>query len=464
MKKNRGRVKASFRDPSGFLFTRAGKLYRQINHHYQDEYDLLMSSGLYAALVNADLLIPHEEVDIEAENPETAYKIIAPEIVPFISYPYEWCFSQLSDAATLTLEIQKRAMDFGMSLKDSSAYNIAFRNGLPVLIDSLSFERYREGKPWVPYRQFCQHFLAPLALAAYKDIRLTQLSRVYIDGIPLDLASRLLPWRTRFNFNLMTHIHLHAAAQSKYADQEIDKEQIRRGMSKTALAGLIHSLDGSIKRLKWAPGDSAWADYTDFHSYSDSAFHHKKEIVARFIERTKPDTVWDLGANVGVFSRIASEAGAQTVAFDFDVSAVEGNYRACVDLREERVLPLVMDLTNPSPDIGWSHAERDSLVRRGPADIVMALALIHHLAISNNVPLRNVADFLHQIARWLIIEFIPKEDSQVKKLLATREDIFPLYNPQGFTDAFQSRFTIHEEIEIHDTKRILYLMEAKANS
>lgn len=183
----------SFRDPSGFVFWRDGVIYRQVNAIYKEDYDHLMSSGLYKALVDAGLLIPHEEVGAEPAVSDGAYKIIRPELVTFVSYPYEWSFSQLKDAALTTLRVQHESMDFGMTLKDCSAYNVQFKDGKPVFIDTLSFERYREGTPWAPYRQFCQHFLAPLALMSHRDVRLSQLLRIHVDGVPLDLASSLLP-------------------------------------------------------------------------------------------------------------------------------------------------------------------------------------------------------------------------------------------------------------------------------
>ena len=220
-KSNSGQLSASFRDPSGFLFKRDGVLYRQVNRRYEQEYVRLMESGLYEKLLKAKLLIPHVEADeVEAEHGD-CFKIIQPERVPFISYPYEWSFGQLKDAALATLSIQKRALKLDMSLKDASAYNIQYVRGKATLIDTLSFELYKEGQPWVAYRQFCQHFLAPLALMALTDVRLSQLLRVYIDGIPLDLASELLPWKTHLSFGLMTHIHLHASAQKKYAGEEV---------------------------------------------------------------------------------------------------------------------------------------------------------------------------------------------------------------------------------------------------
>ena len=259
---------ASFRDPSGFLFSRGGILYRQVNRAYADDYTRLMESGLYERLVKVGALIPHVETDQLPAESEAAFKIIQPERVRFLSYPYEWSFSQLKDAALTTLSIQKRALSLEMSLKDASAYNIQFVNGRTALIDTLSFEAYKEGKPWDAYRQFCQHFLAPLALMAHVDVRLGQLLRVYIDGIPLDLVSRLLPAHTRLNFGLLTHIHLHAGAEKKFAGQSVG----RATMSKTALLGLIESLEGAVKKLTWKPAGTRWWNYYEITNYSDAAF------------------------------------------------------------------------------------------------------------------------------------------------------------------------------------------------
>jgi ribosomal protein L11 methylase PrmA len=407
------RLGASFRDPSGFLFTRDGRLYRQVNHLYAAEYDRLMTSGLYDRLVKAGMLIPHREVDLPPAEPDLAYKVIQPESVRFISYPYEWSFDQLKDAALTTLTLQRRALKAGMSLKDASAYNIQFFEGRPVLIDTLSFETYREGLPWVAYRQFCQHFLAPLALMTHRDVRLGQLLRIYIDGVPLDLASRLLPWRTRFNLGLFTHIHVHAAVRARFADRPIERPKAQAGMSRQAMLVLLNS---------------------------------PRTVVSRLF-------------NTGVFSRQAAGAGAYVVAFDIDPLAVAQNYRQVKEAGEKNILPLMLDLTNPSPSLGWDNRERDSLAERGPADLVLALALVHHLAISNNVPLPQLADFFAGIGRWLIIEFVPKSDSQVQKLLRSREDIFPHYTREGFEQSFGRRFKIHAAVQICESERMLYLME-----
>jgi len=453
---NSAQLPASFRDPSGFLFRQDGVIYRQVNLVYKDDYDHLVDSGLYKALVDDNLLIPHEEVGIESPVPELAYRVIRPEPIPFISYPYEWCFSQLRDAALTTLKIQRKALDFGMSLRDSSAYNIQFKSGRPIFIDTLSFGKYLEGQPWVAYRQFCQHFLAPLVLMSYRDIRLSHLLCIYIDGLPLDLTGCLLPWRTRLRFSLLSHIHLHARSQKHFADKPINVGQHR--MSRYAFLGILNSLESTVKKLKWQSGGTEWADYYQDTNYSPQAFEHKKIIVAGFLDRMRPSTVWDLGANVGIFSRLATDRGIPTVSFDVDPAAVEKNYLDSVARGDTSILPLVIDLTNPSPGIGWENKERMSLKERGPADAVLALALVHHLAISNNLPFGKIAEFLSRICTSLIIEFAPKTDSQVQRLLATREDIFPDYTRQAFEQEFSRYFTIDESADIRESQRTLYLM------
>lgn len=462
MKQPKNKIEpSSFRDPSGYLFWEEGMLYRRINHSYKNDYDEFLNSGLYESLVEKGLLISHQEVSLSGIKDEQIYKIIKPDLIPFISYPYEWSFSQLKAAALTTLRIQKLALEKGLSLKDCSAYNIQFAGYKPVFIDTLSFERYREGEPWVAYKQFCQHFLAPLALMSIKDIRLGRLLQLHIDGIPLDLASSLLPAKTRLSFSLLSHIHLHSKAQKHYADK--GEKKTTRKVSKFAIRGLVDSLESIVRKLKWSPGGTEWADYYNDTNYSQSAVEAKKRIISEFFNDLNPSMVWDLGANTGIFSRLASRRSKYTVSFDVDPSAVEKNYLQGAGSKETSLLPLVMDLTNPSPGIGWSNQERLSLLQRGPADTVMALALIHHLAISNNLPFEKICGFLAEICSTLIIEFIPKDDSQVQRLLSTREDIFNGYSREYFESEFRNKFKILRSEDIPDSKRVLYLMGRKGN-
>lgn len=452
---------SSFRDPSGFVFEQEGALYRQVNLGYREDFDHLMQSGLYQALSGAGLLIPHERADPARAAAPGAYAVLLPERLPFISYPYEWSFSQLRDAALATLRLQKEALARGMSLKDASAYNIQFRGGKPVLIDTLSFERYREGEPWAAYRQFCQHFLAPLALMSCQDIRLSQLFRIHMDGIPLDLASRLLPWTSRLRPLLFSHIHLHAAAQRRFSGKAAAPPT--RALSRFALRGLIDSLESAVGGLSWKPQGTEWADYYNATNYSDAALDAKTRLVAAFLDSIAPvpGLVWDFGANTGRFSRLASDRGILTLAWDSDPAAVEKNYLQCRAEGEPCLLPLVLDLANPSPSLGWAQRERASLLGRGPADVVLALALVHHLAIGGNVPLEQVARFFSECGSWLIVEFVPKEDAQAQRLLTARKDIFTAYCREGFETAFRAHWVVEQTAEIPGTQRTLYRMRKK---
>jgi hypothetical protein len=448
-------VNSSFRDPAGSVYIEKGEIYRLINPNYQDHYDELMGSGLYDALAEQQLICRHEEVPITNEK-DRIHKIIRPETIPFISYPHEWCFNQLKDAALTTIRIQKIALSKNMTLKDASAYNIQFQNGRPVLIDTLSFEKHVLGRPWVAYEQFCRHFLAPLALMTERDVRLAQLFRIYMEGIPLDLASLLLGRKTFFRFHLLLHIHLHAKAQKRFGSRTVDKKRYQIGPH--ALIGLISSLERSVKKLDGQKRKTEWSDYYEDIHYAEAAIGGKIKLVSEFIGIAKPAEIWDLGANTGLFSRLATRNGIMSIAFDADHAAVERNYLDSKNQNDTRMLPLVMDFANPTSAFGWSNEERMSLMERGPTDLALALALVHHLRITGNVPLSWIARFFSKICKWLIIEFVPKLDPKVQLLLRNREDVYSDYSMEGFEASFATYFETLKRQKLQDSERILYLL------
>jgi hypothetical protein len=452
---------SSFRDPNGFVFNREGTLYRQINSSGHDDYRRLVDSGLYTELAREGLLVSHEEVDLRIAGAPHAAAVIRPQRLPFISYPYEWCFGQLKAAALLTLAVQKRALARDLILRDASAFNVQFTGSWPVFIDTLSFGAREEGAPWPAYRQFCQHFLAPLALCAWGHPGLLELSRVHIDGVPLDVARSVLPGATWVRPGLVIHLHLHGRARPVDGADTVSKPRQPK-MTKTALLALTESLERTIDGLQWNPPASPWSAYTGDCNYTTGAQDAKRHMVAGFLEtiagRTSLDMVWDLGANTGDYSRVAALHARHVLSFDLDPAVVERHFRACRDRGEEKILPLVQDLTNPTSAIGWHHRERRSLLQRGPADAALALALIHHLALGGNVPLHDIAAFLREACRYLIIEFVPKTDSQVRRMLSVRADIFPQYTAAGFEAAFKEHFEIVGSAAIAGTERTLYLM------
>lgn len=469
----------SFRDPAGFVFERDGKLYRQVDRNFADAFDRLAGSGLYDALTSEGLLLPYREAPVDLAATTDAHRVIEPERLAFVSYPYEWCFGQWKDAALTTLRAQAAALEHGMTLRDASAFNVQFHQGRPVLIDSLSFEPVREGQPWRAYAQFCQHFLAPLAVMSGRDVRLGQLFRANLDGIPLDLATGLLPRRLRVRPGIWLHLAAHGRSQAKHAaapgraagaagpveapPQVEDREPPagrRRRFSMNAFRGLVASLERTVARLSWEPPRSAWSEYYgDCATYGEEALRRKEQVVAGFIDATSPRSVWDLGANTGRFSRLASGRGIFTLALDSDPAVVERTYR---EFRgAPHLLPLLMDLANPSPGAGWRNRERMALAERGPAHMVLALALVHHLAIGNEVPLEGVADELADLGRSAVVEWVPREDPQVRLMLSRRDHPFHRYTEEAFRGALRRRFEILGRETLPGSDRVLYAMRRR---
>lgn len=440
-------------------------LYRQVQPAHRVEWQNFVDSGLYAALLERELLVAHHEVDLEQAYDERAWRVLRPRQLDFISYPYEWTFGQLKDAALLTLEVQALAMSHGMTLRDASAYNVQFERGRPILIDALSFERLGEDEPWQAYRQFCQHFLAPLALMAQRDIRAGLLLRDFVDGLPLDFAAGLLPASSRLRLGLATHLHLHARAQRQHAGSDGAGNagtSVRRArLSREKLEALIDSLRSTISGLDWQPAGTEWSDYGETTSYSQAAAASKAQLVEEMLGETSGEWVWDLGANTGYFSRMASDTGRRVLALDADAAAAEQHYRYLREVGNGAVLPLVVDLANPSPAIGWAGRERKSLLERANADVLIALALVHHLAISNNVPLPMVSSFFAQLGGQLIVEFVPKSDRRVADMLASREDIFDDYTLDGFRAAFAADWEVASEHPVADSERVLFSLRRR---
>ncbi len=435
---------------------RDGALLRDVRPSYEPHYRRLMDSGLYRRLVDARMLVPHEE-----ERPATAlaagaYKVLRPEPISLITYPYEWCFSQLKRAALLTLSIEQLAMEHGMTLKDASAFNVQFRGTNAVWIDTLSFEIYEPGAVWRPYLQFCRHFLAPLALMAYADPRALQLTRAYVEGLPLDLACSLLPLRSRLRLGLLLHLHLHSRAERTSG---LEAPKSRGGLGAQARKGLIDGLRRTVEKLDWTPR-TTWSGYGEHDTYSVEGAAHKKELVSEYLAKAAPKEVWDLGANIGAYSRLASDGGTRTFAWDSDAGAVELAYRAALERGDANLLPLVLDVANPSPALGWALGERESIKERCRADVVMALALTHHLVLGAGIPFEEIASFFAELAPWLIIEHVDRADPKAARMLATRGEVRP-YTREAFEGAFRAKFDVVSDAGIRGSERHLYLMRRR---
>ena len=446
---------SSYRDPSGFIFRKDDVLYRQVNKSFKAHFDFFTSSGCYESLVKNNLLIPHEIIDKNLTGDDHWHTTLKPEQVAFISYPYEWCFDMLKDAALLTLQLLKESLASGMILKDATPYNVQWYNGKLIFIDSLSFEKYHEAKPWIGYRQFCESFLSPLLLSHHTKMPLQELMLAYSDGIPLKVTQSLLPWRTKFSIHTYLHIHLHA----KYSAKHLAQTKKRSGFSKKKMLNLIASLEGLINKLILPKRKSTWSEYYGEASQRKDYLQNKQQIISKWLNKIKPATALDLGANAGEFSFLTAANQIQTISTDFDAFCINDLYKKIKQSGVRNILPLVIDLSKPSPAIGVNNEERDSFISRTNVDLVMALALIHHLVIGKNIPFEMIADLLHRIGKYLIIEFVPKEDEKIKLMLTEKEDIYTDYTVENFQSAFNKYFSTLDKLLIEGSGRTLYLMK-----
>jgi hypothetical protein len=444
---------SSYRDNDGFVFEMDGQVYRQIHPQYEVHYNALMQSGLYDELVKRKWLISHTEIN-ESQLRTQHGRVIHPEQIAFISYPYEWSFDMWKDAALLTLHIAIAALQKGMILKDATPFNIQFHNGRPVFIDTLSFEMYQAGKPWVAYRQFTECFAAPLLLMHYCHPDTSKLFAVYPNGIPLDVLVSLLPARSRWNMNTFLHIHL----QAKFSGKEKQPGSSQKGFPKQKLQILLKGLEGFVQKITVKKVKSTWDDYYTDTILGDDYLEAKTSLVNTFISGIEFTEAIDLGANDGHFSLLFSN-DKKVIATDFDCNCINELYLQVKKTGLTNILPLVNDLTTPSPAIGWANAERLSITARLKADLVLVLALVHHLAIASNVPLNLIAGWLKPMGELLIIEFVPKSDEKVKLLLQNREDIFDGYSLDNFRSVFTAHYTIIKEEAIGNTGRVLFLMK-----
>ena len=446
---------ASFRDPDGFVFSFDGTLYRSLTEDARGR--LIDSKAFFSDAVERGLLLPFE---LDAHVPEGAAReiepVIRPERIELITYPHEWSFGQLKDAALNTLEINLLALEHGLTLKDASAFNIQIHRGATVFIDHTSFEPTEGKLPWQPYSQFCRHFLNPLVLASYRDVHAGAFFRMSLDGIPQQLANDLLPWRARFVPSIGMHMLLHnrfIQRSSNFSSEQTAVKDVKTHGNQT---DLLKQLRAFIQTLKPAKAASTWADYYNQTNYTDATFAKKKQLVAAAFEGRQFQTIWDIGANDATFSRSIACSADRVLALDLDHNAVNAGYLANLENGSQNIYSLVYDVCNPTPALGFENAERSTLEQRSKPDAILALAVIHHLSITNNIPLDQSANYFSSRARELFIEFVGPADSQVKRLLAQKNTSYGWYTEINFQAAFSRHFRIASRQEIPATDRVIY--------
>jgi len=455
---------ASFRDPSGRVYESDGAILRSINASYLEDWRMAVNSGLLAESVAKGRLPAFNETSPPVADAAIGLKV---EKIPFISYPYEWCFSQLKDAALLTLDLQLAALEKDMILKDASAYNVQFAGCSPKFIDLLSFQRRDAGAPWPAYRQFCMHFLAPLALCRYLGLWAGTHSRLRTDGIPLHHAAAMLPLKARLRPGIALHIFAHAAMEKRHADARKAVDKVRSiNMEKKQLVNLALALRDLVESLTLPHSSTQWGEYYEDTNYSERAFACKKRQVEEAARQSadKGALAMDLGANTGVFTSIIAPHFGFVLAPDIDPLAVELHYASLRKAESTKVLPLILDLGNPSPSLGWACAERKSFPDRCKAKLITALALIHHLVLTEGIPFTLLAPFFHSLLDddgTLLLEFVPEEDSQVRRLTAARTDSLAGYNIDAMRMAFADFFHEVRQAPVEDSKRILFTYRKK---
>ncbi len=451
----------SFRDPDGFIVRRADRIFRVVLPSAVERWRQFAASGLAAELQSAGLLIPTREVEAHALTPEVPLSegsiVLEHERIPFVSYPYEWTFDMLRDAALLQLEIVERSLRHRWILKDATAYNVQFRGVKPLFIDVLSFAALQEGEPWAGYNQFCRMMLYPLMLEAYKRVPFQSWLRSELEGIDPVVFGHMFRGVERLRPGVLSHVVAQAYLQRKFSATDYSvRQQIKTaGMTPEMISRNVRKLRKLILSLRLTGKHTTWSDYSRTH-YADEALARKREFVSQTAAGRHFELVWDLGCNDGTFSRTIAQAADTVVAIDSDAGSINRLY---CDLRKEgqtRILPLLINVANPSPSQGWASRERASLLERGKPDLTLALALVHHLVISANVPPGALMEWLSEITGELVIEFISKEDAMVRRLLLNKDDTYSDYNRDAFESYLQQYFRIVSRTELPGGTRFLY--------
>ena len=448
----------SFRDPSGHVYSDQNRILRSVSAEAAPAYEA--SRAALQDLVEQGRLVGFREIspaEAGIEHANLAYLLEHPRLGSW-SYPYEWSFSLLQRAAIFHLELHLYLLERGLTLSDASAYNVQFQGTEPIFIDHLSVRPYREGEFWIGHRQFCEQFLNPLLLRSHLDIAPNAWYRGNLEGISTNDLARLLPLRSRFGWRVLSNVVLPAYFQKNTtSDREVSFTTEGRKLPLAGMQSMLRQLHTWIKNLRPANiSSTTWANYATTTTYDDVETTRKKEFVANFIRQSGARTVIDLGCNTGDYSKISLENGASTVTgFDFDQQTLDKAYSRA---RAENLkfLPLYLDARNPSPNQGWLQGERTGFRERFTADAVLALAFEHHLAIAHNVPLDQMIDWITGTAPKGVIEFVPKADPTVKKMLALREDIFPDYTEEAFAAALGSLASITAREQVTDSGRTLY--------
>jgi hypothetical protein len=452
----------SFRDRTARVFYAGDAVYRGLTGPALAAWQRVSGTSFFQNAMTAGRVVG-TSVETSAPFPELSrahdwQAVLRHQRIPFVSYPYEWCFGMLKDAASLHLELLRAALDDGVTMKDGTPFNVQWIGASPVFIDIATFVPWQPGEPWAGYRQFCRSFLYPLMLQAYKGVPFQPWLRGRLDGIQAGEFRRLLTWRDIFRSGVATHVIAQSGLERQLGGTSHDLRSALRnaGFDKRIIVSLVERLQRLVAGLQWTAGTSTWSEYTTHNSYDAHAFTLKEAFVRHVIESRQHRLVWDIGCNTGHFAKIAASHADCVVAIDSDHESVERLYRDLRERRNSNILPLTMDLSDPSPAVGWRTRERRTLQERGTPDLVLCLALIHHLAISANVPIADILDWLVECGGDLVIEFPTEQDEMVKRLLLNKDQRYDDYRLPAFERALAARFDVQDRLELPSGTRYLY--------
>ena len=454
--------KGSFKDPFGSVFEVSGKILRGVKKSKSKDIENFLKSDFYKShedkIVKTSIIEKENLIKLGLENNliEQYDLWLEHEKVDFITYPYEWSFEYLKKAAIFHLELQIFSLKAGYQIKDSSAFNVQFIKGKPIFIDILSFVEYVDGDYWLGYKQFCEHFLAPILINSELKINHNPFFRGDLGGIDIKVLSKIMPIKSFFKSLVFFHVHLHAFSMKNIysnSKKKIEKKKIK----KINLIAMIETIKNKIEKIT-LKDKTYWSSYENENSYLEASLQKKEEVVFNFVKDYNLKKILDLGCNTGKFSEISFSAGASNVVgLDFDSGAIDLASKK-KNLNNKNFTPLVYDFSNPSPSLGWNLKERLPIQDRlKNVDGLICLALIHHLTISNNIPLSDTINYLSKLANFALIEFVPKEDEMVSSLLQNRDDIFFDYDFKNFKKYINENYEILSIKDIPSSTRKLII-------
>ncbi|MFN8391132.1 MAG: methyltransferase [Bdellovibrionota bacterium] len=453
----------SFRDRSNQVFYENGAVRRALSTQGLADWEALQRTSFFRTALTDGEIVDTKRVHEAPSPPGPWVAVLEHAQIPFISYPYEWSFSMLRDAGCQQLRLLEKALGEGLILKDGSSFNSQFVGARPAFIDIGSFTRYERGRLWEGYRQFCQMFLFPLLLTAYARVPFQLLCRSFPDGISALHCRRLLGARALLRRGVLKHVVLQSVLERQLGNTEIGlrSELENSPVDATLVKSTVRSLASVLEKLAYPAERTTWSHYKCDESYAPEDLDRKRDFVRRIACSRRRSLTFDIGANTGEFARIAAECSDYVVALDGDEHAIERLYRKLAEEKSSSILPLVFDATNPTPASGWRLRERKSLEQRGRPDLVLFLAIVHHLVITNSVPVTEVLDWLRELNGEIVFELVTKEDPQAQKLLRNRSDQQADYTREHVEAAMRERFHIADQLELGGGRRVLYALAPK---